>query len=200
MCAVQAAGGPGVPASALGCPAAHAGQGSPGWGRWGAGKETQALGHLAVSPRVPSTLRQAGQAGGGAGGSGGNCPGWGHPEGEPAWLQEGVGTLVRTGLSVGHEAEAGEKGQSSRGADRPSEGRSHVLSAPGEKHCRQAGGTGMPSQGWLESPSPSQSPDPDPGPSGAPRPPRGRAGVTSPPRPQHWTRPLSPQPAGTFRG
>ena len=147
------------------------GKAPPGRGGWGTAKETQALGHHAVSPRVPSTPTQAGQAGGGAGGSGANCPGWGHPEGAPAWFQEGVGTFVRTGLSVGHEAEAGQD-RSSRGADRPSGGRGHVWSAPREKPGRQAGGTGMPSQGWLESPpqasprTPTLAPAALPGPQG----------------------------------
>ena len=75
--------------------------------------------------------------------------GWQDTWGEPAWLWGEVGTFVRTGLGVGYQAEAGEEGRSTRGAGRPSEGRSQAWSAPGVWHCRPGAGPG---NGWKPPP------------------------------------------------
>lgn len=75
------------------------GKAPPGQGGWDAGKETQALGHRAVSPRELSAPRQAGQAGWGRGGKWRGLPwvgaprGWQDTQGEPAWLRGKVGPL-----------------------------------------------------------------------------------------------------------
>lgn len=115
MRAKQGAGGPGALASASGCLATHVGQGSP-WpgrvGRWEGDPGSGTPCRFSQGAERPQTSRAGGV---GARGEvegtalgGGTARMAGHAGRASVAPGEG-GPFVRTGLSVGHEAEAGER-------------------------------------------------------------------------------------------
>ena len=143
------------------------GKAPPGQGGWDAGKETQALGHHAVSPRELSAPRQAGR-------SGGTCPGWGHPEDGRTRGESQRGSGGRWAPLSGRDSAWVTKLRREKRAG------AHVglagLPRAGAKRglhpgCGTAGRERGP--GMAGNPLPRPAPQPCPWPRGAPRPPMG---------------------------
>lgn len=175
MRAGQGAGGPGVPASASGCPATHVGQGSP-WpgrmGRWEGDPGSGTSCRFSQGAERPQTSRAKWR----------NCPGWEHPEDGRTRRESQRGSGGRWAPLSGRDSAWVTKLRQEKRAG------AHVglagLPRAGAKcglhpGCGTAGrerGPGMPARGWLEAPSPGQPPDPAPGPVELPGPGGGELG------------------------